>query len=58
MGRSCGKSENATPVIQETTVVTTSLEESIESVTQLDDKHLHWIANIGGVRREWDAVIT
>jgi uncharacterized membrane protein len=30
----------------------------VESVKQLDDTHLHWIANIGGVRREWDAEIT
>ena len=30
----------------------------VESVTQLDDTHLHWVADIGGVRREWDAEIT
>jgi uncharacterized membrane protein len=32
--------------------------EGVESVRQLDDRHLHWIAEIGGVRREWDAEIT
>ncbi|HYN30924.1 MAG TPA: hemerythrin domain-containing protein [Dermatophilaceae bacterium] len=29
----------------------------IESVTQVDDTTLHWVAEIGGVRREWDAAI-
>ena len=32
--------------------------EGVESVTQLDDAHLHWVAEIGGVKREWDAEIT
>lgn len=32
--------------------------EGIESVTQLDDTHVHWVANLAGVRREWDAEIT
>ena len=32
--------------------------EGVESVRQLDDRHLHWIADISGVRREWDAEIT
>jgi uncharacterized membrane protein len=32
--------------------------EGVESVTQLDDTHLHWVADIAGVRREWDAKIT
>ncbi|MEU0316255.1 SRPBCC family protein [Nocardioides sp. NPDC006273] len=31
--------------------------EGVESVQQLDDKHLHWKAEIGGVTREWDAEI-
>ena len=31
--------------------------EGVESVQQIDDATLHWIANIGGVRREWDAQI-
>jgi uncharacterized membrane protein len=35
-----------------------SFMEGVESVTQLDDTHLHWVAEIGGVRREWDAEIT
>ena len=30
----------------------------VESVTQLDDRRLHWIATVGGVRKEWDAEIT
>ena len=34
-----------------------SFMEGVESVTQIDDTHLHWVAEIGGVRREWDAVI-
>jgi uncharacterized membrane protein len=32
--------------------------EGVESVRQVDDTHLHWVAEIGGVRREWDAEIT
>lgn len=32
--------------------------EGVESVTQVDDTHLHWVAEIAGVRREWDAVVT
>jgi uncharacterized membrane protein len=32
--------------------------EGVESVTQLDDTHLHWVAEIAGARREWDAEIT
>jgi uncharacterized membrane protein len=31
--------------------------EGVESVTQIDDKHLHWKAEIAGVKREWDAEI-
>jgi uncharacterized membrane protein len=31
--------------------------EGVESVTQLDDKRLHWVAEIGGTREEWDAEI-
>jgi len=31
--------------------------EGVESVTQIDDRHLHWKADIGGVVREWDAEI-
>ncbi len=31
--------------------------EGVESVTQIDDKTLHWKAEIGGVTREWDAEI-
>lgn len=32
--------------------------EGVESVTQLDDTHLRWKAEIGGVTREWRAEIT
>ena len=31
--------------------------EGVESVRQLDDAHVHWVADIGGARREWDAEI-
>ena len=29
----------------------------VREVRQLDDRHLHWVAEIAGVRREWDASI-
>ena len=32
--------------------------EGVEQVRQIDDKHLHWRASIGGKQKEWDAVIT
>jgi uncharacterized membrane protein len=32
--------------------------EGVTAVQQLDDTHLHWVADIGGVHREWDAEIT
>jgi uncharacterized membrane protein len=32
--------------------------EGVKSVTQTDDTHLHWVAEIGGVEREWNAEIT
>lgn len=32
--------------------------EGVEQVTQLDNKHLHWKARIGGKLQEWDAEIT
>lgn len=31
--------------------------EGVEKVVQLDDRHLHWVAEIAGTRREWDAEI-
>jgi len=31
--------------------------EGVESVTQLSDDALHWVAEIGGQHREWDAKI-
>jgi uncharacterized membrane protein len=31
--------------------------EGVEQVTQLDDARLHWVAQIAGARREWDAEI-
>ena len=30
----------------------------IEEIRQLDDRHLHWVAELGGTRHEWDAEIT
>ncbi len=32
--------------------------EGIEEVRQLDDTRVHWVAEIAGQRREWDAEIT
>jgi uncharacterized membrane protein len=32
--------------------------EGVEKVEQRDDTHLHWVAEVGGSRREWDAEIT
>jgi uncharacterized protein (TIGR02271 family) len=32
--------------------------EGVEAVRRLDAKRLHWVANIGGTRKEWEAVIT
>lgn len=32
--------------------------EGVESVAQLDDTHLHWVAEIGGKKKEWDSEIT
>ena len=30
----------------------------VERITQLDDRHTHWVTNIDGVKREFDAEIT
>jgi uncharacterized membrane protein len=32
--------------------------EGVKQVQQLDDKHLHWKADIGGKEKEWKAEIT
>jgi uncharacterized membrane protein len=32
--------------------------EGVVSVTQIDDTHVHWVAEIAGRRKEWDAEIT
>jgi len=32
--------------------------DGVESVRQVDDTHLHWVAEVGGKRREWEAEIT
>jgi uncharacterized membrane protein len=32
--------------------------DGIDRVRQEDDTRLHWVADIGGERREWDAEIT
>jgi uncharacterized membrane protein len=29
----------------------------VNEVRQLDDRHLHWVASIGGRKKEWDAEI-
>jgi uncharacterized membrane protein len=34
-----------------------SFMEGVESVTQLDDRHLRWVAEVGGETREWQAEI-
>ena len=35
-----------------------SFMEGVERVEQRDDTHLHWVADFGGERHEWDAEIT
>jgi uncharacterized membrane protein len=35
-----------------------SFMEGVERVEQLDDTHLHWVAEVAGKRDEWDAEIT
>jgi len=32
--------------------------EGVEEIRQLDDRRLHWVAEFGGTRHEWDAEIT
>jgi uncharacterized membrane protein len=32
--------------------------EGVEAVRQVDDRRLHWVAEFGGTRHEWDAEIT
>jgi uncharacterized membrane protein len=32
--------------------------EGIKGVRQLDDKHLHWVAEVGGKQQEWNADIS
>jgi uncharacterized membrane protein len=32
--------------------------DGVKEVRQLDDSHLHWVAEIGGHTEEWDAEIT
>jgi uncharacterized membrane protein len=32
--------------------------DSVREVRQLDDKHLHWRADVAGTEKEWDAEIT
>src|SRR5438067_13150163 len=31
---------------------------SVHEIRQLDDKHLHWKANVAGEEKEWDVEIT
>jgi uncharacterized membrane protein len=35
-----------------------SFMEGVSEVRQVDDRHLHWVAEFGGRRHEWDAEIT
>src|SRR3954465_5765223 len=39
------------------TALTTQFMEGMDSVRQIDEKHLHWKGEIAGVTREWDAEI-
>jgi uncharacterized membrane protein len=32
--------------------------DGVEEVRQVDDAHVHWVAEFGGSRHEWDAEIT
>jgi uncharacterized membrane protein len=32
--------------------------EGVKSVSQVDDTHLHWVAEVAGQRKEWDAEIS
>lgn len=32
--------------------------EGVKSVTQTDDTHVRWVAEVGGVEKSWDAEIT
>jgi uncharacterized membrane protein len=32
--------------------------EGVKSVTQVDDTHLHWVAEVAGQAKEWDAEIS
>ena len=32
--------------------------EGVEEIRQIDETHLHWVAEFGGTRHEWDAEIT
>jgi uncharacterized membrane protein len=32
--------------------------DGVKAVTQTDDTHLHWQAEIGGIEKEWDAEIS
>jgi uncharacterized membrane protein len=32
--------------------------DGVKSVRQLDDTTIHWVAEVGGKRKEWDATIT
>ena len=32
--------------------------EGVKEIRQLDDQHVHWVAEVGGKQKEWDAEIT
>ena len=35
-----------------------SFMQGVEEIRQLDERHVHWTAELGGSRHEWDAEIT
>ena len=32
--------------------------DGVESITQIDETHNHWVTKVGGVKREFDTVVT
>ncbi len=32
--------------------------EGVKEIRQLDEQHVHWVAEVGGKQKEWDAEIT
>lgn len=69
-GRGSGKSATVEESIEVNVPVSTAYNQwtqfeafpqfmnSVHEIRQLDDKHLHWRANVGGKEKEWDVEIT